>query len=276
MAQTEIPIGRMARVNLAPLGAQLAASVPDDTSGVLLNSAGFMEGQIKSWKNNRVTVSSIVFGLSSFKVPDEARALSWRRPTEKMSNALVMLNDGTSLAATTYRTEESELVVTGPTLGSRRIALREVNVIRANVSRAVPLAQLMPRKLEGPAGENVVAGSSMDPVWGSLLSCKGRGASFGIALPVGAEVTYDIPPGCKRFTCWVSVPDQGGAGGAIEFLVNVDGKPINQTKPTRIDSVKPMATLSLPIEGSTITLRAQSTDDADTGYVVWGDAMLSK
>ena len=66
---------RVAVVLLRPLPEKRRAELNQPVSGLLLTGGDFMEGECREFKNGRVTVSSVLYGLKKFETKRDARAL---------------------------------------------------------------------------------------------------------------------------------------------------------------------------------------------------------
>ncbi len=274
-----LPSSRLARANLTALPPGLSSNIPADGNGVLLASGEFMDGQLKSWSGGKVTVSSVVFGLSSFQSPGEAKAIAWHSPSENGVRWMLAMRDGSWLAANSLRSEQGEVVVEEPVLGVRRILAREIYAIRPGGDHAIPLATLRPQKINMRyQGREVISASCFDPVWGNWLTANGRGAAFGVAAPMGAEVVYEIPAGARRFVGWLSVAERvGGADTDLRIVALVDKSKAMETTLRRTKGIHGIAPVNISVSGGkTLLLKIDGEGKGAQGYGIWGDGMFLK
>lgn len=277
--QTTLDISKLSRFNMASLPAGLSSNIPADSTGVLLENGEFMEGQIDNWKDGKITVSSIVFGLASFKVPEQAKILAWHGPTDSGARWIFYIRDGSILLAKSFRADQMDILIEEPVMGLRRVALKDIQSFRFLSDRIIPLAQLRPQKitLRFP-GTEVFAGSCFDATWGNWLTASNRGAAMGVAIPAGAEVTYNLPAGTRRLVCWAGIPERVGTSESdYRFILTADGARIMAAAPVKTKDGRTLVPLDVLLGGKkTLTIRVEVTGKTIEGVGLLGDAFLLK
>ena len=282
-AQTTLSSTKLARANLTSLSPGLASNIPADGNGVLLASGEFMDGRFGAWKDGKITVSSIIFGLSTFKFPEEAKALTWHAPTDADGHWIVSLRDGSVMVANSLHADQMDVLIDEPLLGQRRVASKDIYVVRASSDHTVPLSTLRPQKIVTRTPDrDVIVGPCFEPVWSSWLTAGSRGAAFGLAVPVGTELTYDIPSGKRRFVCWTGSPERIGGDLDLRFIVLLDSVKVASVTLPKGKDRRVIIPLSIPVSGKkTLTLRVEvegkfAEKNPPVGYGIWGDALLLK
>jgi hypothetical protein len=280
--QMTLGSSKLARANLTSLAPGLASNIPPDGNGVLLASGEFMDGRFGAWKDGKITVSSIVFGLSTFKFPEEAKALAWHAPTDAQARWIVSLRDGSVIAANSLRADQMDVVIDEPLIGPRRVAGKDIYAVRASSEHVVPLSTLRPKIATRTPDRDVIIGPCFEPAWSSWLASGMRGAAFGMAAPLGTEMTYDIPPGCRRFACWTGIAERVGGDLDMRFIVLVDGVKVASAALPKGKDGRGIVPLSIPVSGKkTLTLRVDvegkfPENKPPEGYGIWGDALFFK
>lgn len=281
-AQTTLNSSKLARANLTSVEPGLASNIPLEGTGVLLASGEFMDGRFDAWKDGKITVSSIVFGLSTFKFPEEAKALVWHAPTAAAGRWIVSLRDGSVIVANSLRADQLDVLIDEPLIGQRRVAGKDVYAVRASAGQAVPLSTLRPKIGTRTPDRAVIAGPCFEPAWSSWLTAGNRGAAFGVASPVGTELTYDIPPGTRHFVCWTGMPERISGDLELRFVVLLDSMKVASVALPKGKEGRGIVPLSIPVSGKkTLTLRVEAEgkfpdNRPPDGYGIWGDALWLK
>jgi len=267
---------QLARINLQPLTPGMLAQIPKGLSGVLLTNGDFMEGEIGGIVNGKVTVSSVVFGLSTYQLADDIRAVVFRAPKAVESAYRVQLVDGSVLVARSIKSSaKDELTVDDQSIGSVTLGMRDLCVIRAGELRSVQLTDIKPDNVDAPAGKDPTSNSVFDPLRGSWMNVAGVFSERGTVVATGSTLTYDVDGGYRVFVCRVGVPDSAPVKGTVRFVITADGKELrnvvkaNKEAPTVISvSVAGVKELKLSVEGG---------GDADVpSFGLWGDPVLGK
>lgn len=280
--QTTLASSKLARANLTALAPGMASNIPSDGNGVLLASGEFMDGRFGAWKDGKITISSIVFGLSTYKFPEEAKALAWHAPNDADGRWMVYLRDGSVIAASGFKADQLDVLIDEPLMGQRRVAAKDIYAVRAGKDHAVPLSTLLPKIGTRTPDRNVIVGPCFEPTWSSWLTAGTRGAAFGVAAPVGAELAYDIPGGTRRFVCWMGVPERIAADLDLRFVVLLDNVKAGSVALPKSKDGRGIVPLSIPVSGKkTLTLRVDAEGKypeyaPPVGYGLWGDALWLK
>ncbi len=268
---------QLARINLQPLTAGMLARIPRGLSGVLLSNGDFMEGEIGGLTGDRVTVSSVVFGLSTYRLADEIRAIIFRPPGTMDSAYRVQLVDGSVLAARSIKASpKAELVVDDQATGIVTLPVQDICVLRAGSLRCAQLTDLKPDKIEAPAGLDPASSSVFDALHASWMNVAGVISERGIVAPGGSTLTYSLDSGYRMFMCRAGVPDRVAMKVAVRFVVTADGKEIFRS-PIRTSAEAPIA-ISVDVAGvKELELAVETAGDTDVpSFGLWGDPLLTK
>jgi sRNA-binding regulator protein Hfq len=119
----------IARVQFRSMSPQLAARISSGSPGILLLNGDFVEGELKSFKKGRVTVSSVIFGLRSYDTANQAAALVLR-PFQNGAKFVVRTSTGSALFADTIDVDQEALLLAEHILGKLRLKSNELLDIR--------------------------------------------------------------------------------------------------------------------------------------------------
>lgn len=119
----------IARLQFRSMSPQLAARIGSGVPGILLLNGDFIEGELKSFKKGRVTVSSVIFGLRSYDTASQAAAVVLG-PFQKGAKFVVRTKTGSALFADAIGVEQETLVLVEPILGKMRLTSNELLDIR--------------------------------------------------------------------------------------------------------------------------------------------------
>jgi len=119
----------IARVQFRSMSPQLAARISSGSPGILLLNGDFVEGELKSFKKGRVTVSSVIFGLRSYDTANQAAALVLR-PFQNGAKFVVRTSTGSALFADNIDVDQEALLLAEPILGKLRLKSNELLDIR--------------------------------------------------------------------------------------------------------------------------------------------------
>ncbi len=115
-----ISLVNVARLYLQPLAARITEKIPAGRKGVLLANGDFVDGEFKGIEGGRVTVSSVLFGLQAYPLPEVlAVALRDVPRTPPVGTLLrVGLPSGALLHAKTIVLRNGAVVVEDPSVGT--------------------------------------------------------------------------------------------------------------------------------------------------------------
>lgn len=267
-------VASIARINFARIPQNVAALIGRDYGGALLASGETMEGAITAWSGRSLTLNSVLFGLSTLSVPDEARGLLLAQ-SEPAGRWRAWLRDGSMISAASFKADGTDVILTGGLIGERRVPAKELYAIQA-MDSVVPLSRLEPSR-PPRVSRPVISASAFDPVYGNLMSAGPRGAAEALALPWSSELTYDIPPQSTHFMCWIGIPDRVSPGGLdIPVIVQVDQQRLAPLVLPRGKEPKVIA-VSVPVSGKkSLALRVQGDPRLRDGYAIFSDGIFTQ
>ena len=111
-----------------------------DRQGVFLKDGDFMEGQVISVEDGRVTVDSLLLGRKTFPVGTEAVAVVLRSPVSAPDAWTLKLTDGSRLRCKELRTGQGEVVLHGSPYRNYRV--NQEQLVELQRGRAGPLLEL--------------------------------------------------------------------------------------------------------------------------------------
>lgn len=118
----------VARITLHPLPIELLAQVGPNRPGVLLTSGDFIDGDLKAFHGNHVTIDSVVFGEKSFNT-NEVLAVLLRDVVETPHTPKVRTRDGSVYAPRTVSIKDGRLQLDDDTAGTLLLPLDELTEI---------------------------------------------------------------------------------------------------------------------------------------------------
>ena len=114
-----------------------AAALTMNRVGVLLRDGDFMEGAFQGLSQDRVTVSSVLFGLRSYSAKTEVAAILLRPVVANETKFTLRLADGSRHRAERLSTNEEGLLLSGPLFQQLLITKQEAFVLRRSPSPTV-------------------------------------------------------------------------------------------------------------------------------------------
>ncbi len=126
-----IPTKTIANIELRPVPQRWRRRFSAGEPGVILRTGEFVGGEIRGWRDGKVTVSSIPLGLMRFDSGTELSAVIWRKagPTER-GQCRVRTADGSVWMGHSLKIEEGWAVLKSPVYGARRLPLYEIVELR--------------------------------------------------------------------------------------------------------------------------------------------------
>jgi hypothetical protein len=111
-------------------------------------------------------------------------------------------------------------------------------------------------------------------VQGGMLRAGGRLSMKGIGMHSASRLSFELPPGVKRFQAETALDDSAGADGCVRFRVFVDGQ--EKYAGASLKSGDPAAAVDLDISGGKrLDLVVDFADRADVqDRADWLDARL--
>ncbi len=214
---------------------------PGNVSGVVVGEGDLSEGEIISVadanpngktddeKAGQVKLSSVLFGLQTFNVTKDVRAVLLRPVSVSKASYIVNTIDGSVLHAAALRVDRGKLVLDTDLAGQVQLPGDQVRSIELGPASADDLAALTTTAADGAVA--IQAGASIDLAFG--------GRYRAMVLTLGVPNTY--------------MPSR-----AITFVVLADGKEVART--AALTSIDPSATITRTTEGvATLSIRADAT-----------------
>ncbi len=128
----ELPVAasRVARIFYAPSSGGPSGRLAAGTSGGYLASGDFYQGEITALSDDKVTISSVLFGPRQFTIQPELSAMVLRDASAPAAPAAtLMLRDGSLLYATDLSFANGQVRISQPILGSMNIPLAQLKQI---------------------------------------------------------------------------------------------------------------------------------------------------
>lgn len=126
----EVPWTQVARIHFRDLTPEMLARLPAKRSGALVREQEFVEGEIKSVSEHRVTISSVLFGLRNLENDQRAAAVVLREVTPSRSRYEISLRNGSRLRADAFTSEKNALILRDGVLRGLKINLWELQELR--------------------------------------------------------------------------------------------------------------------------------------------------
>ncbi len=125
-----VPTSRVARISLQPLSGELAWKTRVSRPGVWVSNGDFFDGDFRGLDDRKLTISSVLYGLRSFDINDEAfavvlQARKWQVPQYEIETV-----DGSVLRASELALGDGELQLKEPALGEVRVPAFEILELR--------------------------------------------------------------------------------------------------------------------------------------------------
>ena len=128
--EIEVPWSQVARLSFADLTPEMLARVPTGRAGALVAGREFVEGEVKSIADQRVTISSVLFGLRTLEGDQRATAVFLRAVTPRRCRYEIKLRNGSCLRADLFDCEKGGFVLRDGVLRGTRINTWELLELR--------------------------------------------------------------------------------------------------------------------------------------------------
>ena len=251
-----------------PASATLSLPV-SATTGVLLSTGDFFEGEVLSLQGNRIVVSSALFGERVFQVGTEVLAARLRqRPAGSDSRRWrIALSDGSVARSDMVRVEKGRLAFTDPVSGPASVT-REQLVGLTAPSDALVAIDLVSPATRLPSGLAAVLRKA--PPWPDFPAA----APTPLAVTGSADVTVDLGGRFSAVFLRAGAPVGHLPGRTVRISVLLDGARLFRSAPlTAIDD--PLF-IAIPTTGKqTLILRAE-VEGGGAAEVVFDSAFAVK
>ena len=127
-----ISLVNVARLYLQPLTSRATEKIPAGRKGVLLANGDFVDGEFKGIEGGRVTVSSVLFGLQAYPLPEVLAVVLRDVPRTPPVGTLlrVGLSSGALLHAKTIAVSNGAVVVEDPSVGTVMLPVDDLRELK--------------------------------------------------------------------------------------------------------------------------------------------------
>lgn len=122
----------IARILFQKLATPTGGSLIPNRPGVLLARGDFLDGDFNGFDDGMVKISSVLFGVSSYKVGTQAKALGLRDIAPGVFDCEVRTTDGCVWVATAAKLDENNLQLEVPVIGAVTVPGTEISEITRN------------------------------------------------------------------------------------------------------------------------------------------------
>jgi hypothetical protein len=270
---------RVARLQFGIVGDAEWAKVPAGKTGVLLSGGDFFEGTVTEFKDQSISVDSLLFGPAHFTAATRAKGVILADAKEGLEDWTVWTSDGSILMADSAKIDpNSQIVVNDPWLGEFHLALKDLQQIKAGPGRNRSLGDLKPAKIDpdGPysySADTTPQGLALDMI-------DDHPFKQGVYVAAGCSVTWNLAGQFRSFSAVAGVPLASLPASRVKLIVLVDGK-----EKYRSDAISSIDSLSDPrriinldlTDAKALTLRVEGNQAGDVGGGgAFGDASLQK
>jgi hypothetical protein len=255
----------VARILFRDLTPQAATRIPAAASGVLLKEGDFVEGEFKGLRDGRVSLSSVLFGLSKFDARDKVAAVAINPPEPGRPDTVVRTSDGSTYAARRVSVEKDRLLIEDPVAGPLTVNRADVSELSIGAGRLEPLADRAAATVDPAASLSLIGPGS---------ATAGIPCERALAIPCGATATWTLDGKFRTFTVTMGVPATVLPTAPVRFVILGDGKEVFRSPP-RTSLNEPLSA-SVNIKGArSLTLKAESTAPRSIPTpTLWADPAL--
>jgi hypothetical protein len=122
-----LPLRSVARVFFQWTSPEWLSRVSQNNNGAWLSSGDFVEGDLRSIEQDRLRLSSVLYGTRTWDAPSEVVMVGLRKPSLITTPYQVATVSGSLWCAETLEFGDNELVLREPVLGTLRIPLHDVS-----------------------------------------------------------------------------------------------------------------------------------------------------
>jgi len=112
-SKQSLPLAKVARIHVQPLGSEISAALPRDRAGVLLKNRDFIDGDFAGIENGRVKITSVLFGNRTFDMAKDVVVIVLRGNELPAWRYSVSARDGTALYGQAMMIEPSRIAIVG-------------------------------------------------------------------------------------------------------------------------------------------------------------------
>ncbi len=226
-----ISLVNVARIIFRDLTPESAAKIPEKRPGVLLKNGDFVEGTLRAYRDGRIELSSVLFGLQRFDANNQVQALILNDPEPRKGELIILTTDNSVYIARSVKIESDRLVVEDSAGGAFTLSRSGIAEIAAGPGRLEPLLKLKPIRIEPRptrSGEGLTVGGTAA---GLPMSLGGAPVESGMTLSAGSSATWDLGRAYHLLTFRAGVPSGVAPTVPVRFIVLADGKELFRSKP---------------------------------------------
>jgi hypothetical protein len=260
----------LAIVYFRPLTAEMIKHLPPGRAGAVLDNGDFFEGDPSAFDGNQVKISSVLFGIQSFDVSRQARAVVFQGAQPPDARKIVALVDGSVLLGSSATVSNGRLTIDDARLGSLTLEARLIAHISVGESALDSLSKLPPTKSDGPPGGFAIDATTS----GVPMTLLGVKAAHGIGELPGASITWNLGGQYKSVITKAGVPLGIAPIQRLQFIVLTDGREVFRSTPR--SSVDDPVAITLSLSGvNLLTLRVEGPNALAPGAAgFWADPIL--
>jgi hypothetical protein len=266
----ELAATDVASVIFRPITPVMQRHIPIGHAGAVLDNGDFFEGDPAGFEANQVKISSVLFGIQSFDVGKQARAVVLQDAASPDANEVVRLVDGSVLLGKSASISQGRLTIDDARLGSITVEARTVAQISMGGDTLDTLTRLAPSKVDGtPIGYAIDATTA-----GVAIALLGTAPAHGIGQRPGVSLTWDVGGKYKSVIAKAGVPLEILPLQRLQFVVLADAKEVFRSPP--ISSVDDPVTIAVSLaDVQTLTFRVEGPDAMAPGATgLWADPIL--
>ncbi|MGA2496841.1 MAG: NPCBM/NEW2 domain-containing protein [Tepidisphaeraceae bacterium] len=219
--EVSVPVSEVSRIIFnSPSKEQTVILQKPGRTGALLKQGDFFDGTFAGIQDNRIRISSVLFGLRSFE-NWQVIGIVLRDAMPMTSRYELRLTGGSRLAADQLEWGKESIAVNSSAAGKIRFAPGELAEIRAGASRFRPLQQLRPQDVRSPVPGGFAVNST---TVGLPMVLAGQPAEHGLGLAAGTSVSYRLDGVYRLAMAKLGVPEGIVPTAAVRFVVTGDDR----------------------------------------------------
>jgi hypothetical protein len=260
----------LAAVFFRPVSADILKHIPAGHVGAILDNGDFFEGDPAGFDGNHLKISSVLFGIQTFDVSRQVRAVVLQDASAPDAQKIVRLMDGSVLLGKAISIADGQLTIDDARLGAIAVASQNVMDIAIGSAAFDALSRMAPSKVDGPPTDY----SSDNTTTGAPMTLLGVTAAQGIGQRPGVALTWNVDGKYKSVIAKAGVPLGLVPLQRVQFIVLADGKEVFRSPPrSSVDDPTPIGVNLTDVR--TLTLRVDGPDRLAPGAAgLWADPIL--
>ena len=121
-----IPGGSLVSVQFSPLSKDDLEKITAATAGALTADGDFLAGEVKTVKNDKITISSVNFGLTTMERREISFLVYQAMPPREPHLIDIRLQDGSLVVAKNISVDKEQVVIDEPLMGNITVPFRDV------------------------------------------------------------------------------------------------------------------------------------------------------